>query len=96
MNDDFDDGAHARGNDPETSHEAAASIAVSPLRKVILSALRKSGGATTLELVALTGVPHVTISPQLRPMARRKMVIDTGEKRVGETGRRSIVWKVAA
>lgn len=89
----------ARRTDPTTSHEAAVSIAAElpELEARVLAALRRRGdeGATTHELAELLGISLVTVSPRLRPLATKKLVVDSGVKRTGASGRRSIVWKVA-
>jgi DNA-binding MarR family transcriptional regulator len=90
--------AHARRTDPETAHEAAESIsdALPALEAQVLTALRARGdrGATTHELAEYLQLSLVTVSPRLRPLALKGLVLDSGFKRAGSSGRRSIVWKV--
>jgi DNA-binding transcriptional ArsR family regulator len=86
--------APARRTDPETSHEAADSVELPDLEALVLAELRAlPDGATSHELAASLELPLVTVSPRLRPLANRGLVIDSGFKRVGTSGRRQIVWR---
>jgi len=86
----------SRNTDPDTSHNAAERVTgkIQKLEKIVLDYLedrKRNGfdGATTKEIAAATGYDHVTISPRMRPLARRYMVKDSCERRD-----RSIVWKI--
>jgi len=87
--------ARARKTDPETSHEAAASVKVPPLERKILSAITALGDATSLEVSDYLGIPRVTISPRFKPMGRKGLIRRTGETRFSDTGRRSEVWEAS-
>jgi predicted transcriptional regulator len=87
----------ARRTDPETSRDAALAIVcnVSELEARVLRELhRASGGLTSHELAARLHLSLVTVSPRLRPLVVKDKVVDSKERRVGESGRSSIVWKV--
>lgn len=90
---------HARSTDPETSHIAAAMSApnAASLQARYLAELRAVGnhGLTSRELSERTGIDRVTVSPELRPMARKGLVLDSGRKRLGPNGYPSIVWVAA-
>lgn len=88
--------ARHRRNDPDTSKAAAYSVDVPPLEKVVLDYLTKYrlGGATTHEIAEATGIDLVTISPRIRPLVEKGLVEDSGHKRKGRSGRKSIVWKL--
>lgn len=91
--------ALARNTDPGTSHMAAKAMTphVNELETVLLKALRESpNGLTMHELVDKTGLWWNTASPRMRPLARKGLVRDSGERRVGRTGKKCIVWKVTA
>jgi hypothetical protein len=90
--------ALARGSDPITSHEAAASVrgAVSArLYRLILWALsRHPEGLICSEIVVMVCEQWNTISPRLKPMRKVYLIHDSGEMRTGPSGRRQIVWKL--
>ena len=87
--------AYARGTDPETSHEAAESVRTTKLETIVLTAIRNCGyrGATSYEVEKITRLPNQTLTPRFAPLCRKKKIHDSGEKRVGGSGRRQIVWK---
>jgi hypothetical protein len=90
------DGGASRQDDPDTSHDAAQSIRVTHLEDVVLRALFDAGreGLTTFELVDVTGLSLVTVSPRLRPLVRKGRAYDSGQRRENPaTGRRAIVWR---
>lgn len=88
--------ALARAHDPLTSHLAAASVPVTRLEQVVLDEIRVAGDGRTIdELVALTGIDKVSISPRLRPLCKKGLVIETAETRIGASGRRQTVWRAA-
>lgn len=80
----------ARRTDPETSHEAARSVDVVTLEKLVLKAL-KVRPMTTKELGVFLNLSHITVSPRIAPLRRRGLVRSTGEKR-GERAK-SLVWE---
>lgn len=84
--------ALARRSDPTTSHEAAATVPISDLEAICLTAIRRdSVGLTSEELAAVTRLSLVTVSPRLRPMAKKGLIYDGG-KRKNLSGRMAIVW----
>lgn len=89
------EGAYARFNDPQTSTDAAHGISVAQAEMAVLEHLLKRPvrGATSDEMSDSTGIPRVTVSPRFRPLERKGLVIDSGERRRGKSGRTSIVWK---
>lgn len=93
------DTALARSGDPDTSWDAAASIngQLTYLESVVLGALRDAGarGCTIDELTEVTSLDKVTASPRLRPLCNKRLVIESGTKRPGKSGRAQMVWKIA-
>lgn len=84
----------ARLLDPDTSKQAAASVPVADLEARVLRALRIcKEGMTTHELSWLLRVDLVSVSPRMRPLVDKNLVVDSGERRSGDSGRKSIVWK---
>lgn len=85
--------AHARRNDPETSHEAAEHVKglrATNLEQIALEAFTVEG--TAHDLCERTGLPWQTITPRLAPLKRKGLLYDTGKRERGPTGRRCIVW----
>lgn len=89
------DGAFARFSDPTTSAEAAESVSVAKAEMVVLNQLLKRPvrGATSDEMADITGIARVTVSPRFRPLERKGLIEDSGERRKGTSGRTSIVWR---
>jgi hypothetical protein len=88
--------AHARKTDPVTSHEAAKAITPS-LNKVeqgIYDALCSflPGGATSDQISEASGIIYRTVTPRLKPMCKKGFVVDSGEHKRGDSGRRQIIW----
>ena len=86
----------ARRTDPATSHESARRIesAKTRLEQIVLDALRTApAGLTSHQIADKTGLSLVSVSPRLHPLMLRGAVIDTGERRAGESFRKSIVWR---
>ncbi|MBZ5700287.1 MAG: hypothetical protein LAN84_00410 [Acidobacteriia bacterium] len=83
----------SRRRDPDTAKKAAAAVPVADLEARVLQALRLLKGATTHELAWFLKVDLVSVSPRMRPLAEKGLVRDSGERRRGESGRASIVWK---
>jgi DNA-binding transcriptional regulator GbsR (MarR family) len=84
--------ALARNSDPETSHEAAASVNVTNLEAEVLAVLRANPlGLTVDELTKATGLEKVTVSPRMRPLCSKKLVKESG-KAPGRSGRRQTIW----
>lgn len=82
--------ARARATDPATSHDAARSVDTSALEALVLDTLRDHpAGLTTKEMARVTGEDRVTLSPRLRPLARKGLVREAGKRG------RSIVWEAA-
>jgi hypothetical protein len=83
----------ARRHDPDTAKKAAAAAPVAELEGRVLRLLRTSGGMTTHELAKALFMDLVSISPRMRPLVEKGLARDSGERRCGESGRSSIVWK---
>lgn len=84
----------SRTENPATSKQAAASIEVTALEALVLRQIREAGpwGMTQDEL--LEANPHLSYSSvTARPAAlkRRGLVVDSGSKRVGRSGRKQTV-----
>lgn len=95
--------AHARRTDPQTSHDAAASIAADQLRdsqRAVLDVLRHHGPIDDHTLEGIYGMldqlPPQSVSglrTRRRELVERGLVADTGERVKLPSGRTAIVWK---
>jgi len=81
--------ALARNTDPQTSHDAAATVDLAPLQEAVVSVLDRRGvtGATTLEIANSTGLPRVSVSPRMKPLEGAGLVFRTSRRRGG-----GVVW----
>lgn len=83
----------ARTDDPDTSHEAAASINATRIERIVLEAFWKSpSGLIAEEVSLLTRLPLNTVTPRIAPLERKGYIIPTG-KRKGSSGRNQRVYK---
>lgn len=94
--------AHARTTDPETSHEAAASVKdLRASQKMIYEILERYGPMTDIELVHYRWAMPGTIS-ESGVRTRRSELVAMGlveeSGKYGKTthGRRAIIWRVKA
>lgn len=100
-------GQLVRPTDPETSHEAAASIAAERggSRSAVLAVLALTGPSSDTGLIdAYQALAHLGEVPmqsasgirtRRKELSRQGKVIDTGMRVTLISGRRSIVWRAA-
>jgi|SRR3954468_15959695 hypothetical protein len=98
-----DEKAHARRTDPETSHQAAESVAVRENQVYVYQVLSKLGPSTDEWLVTCYPMymGHHPQSPsgirtRRRELCDKGLVRFTGEKVRGKTNRLMRVWEVVA
>lgn len=90
----FDDAKGlARNTDPVTSWAAAETVNASRLMLLVMQALR-NGPMTTEEIAAVTQESLQSITPRMRPLVNKGVVIDSGTRRPGASGRSRIVWRL--
>lgn len=86
-----------RSKDPSTSREAAAFVRarLPNLENVTYVCLKRSKarGRIVDELVDATGLDKVTVSPRLRPLVNKGLIVESKERRMGKSGRYQTVWK---
>jgi predicted transcriptional regulator len=81
-----------RKEDPDTSVKAAISLNASRLEGLVHEILRVSGdGLTSHEIAGGLSMNLVTVSPRLRPLVRKGLVRDSGNKRQTPSGRYAII-----
>jgi hypothetical protein len=92
-----DGAAYARHTDPDTSHDAAEEVAgtsASRLERIVYECLLDHPqGLTMHEICEKTHLLWNTASPRIRPLTRKELVYDSGERREGPAGKMCIVWK---
>jgi hypothetical protein len=86
-----------RHDDPETSVTAALGLDASRLEKLAYKSVYDSKlvGRTMHETADETGVPYWSISPRFKPLRKKGLIFDSGERRKGRT-RNEIVWKATS
>lgn len=94
----FPSEARFRATDPSTSAEAAASFDPTDMEQVVLGAVMVfPNGATQDDVVNLLepyGYRYGTITPRFRPLLNKGLLVETGEKRKGKSGRSQRVVKL--
>jgi transcription initiation factor IIE alpha subunit len=80
-----------------TSRQAAESVRphLGALQQRVLDFIRDRGGATDNEIIAGTGLSGSTVRPRRIELVQRGLVVDCGETRATETGRKAVVWRAA-
>lgn len=80
----------------DTSREAAQRIDAGTLRAKVLDAIRAHGPLTADEAAERLRLDKLSIRPRLSELRAHGKVADTGERRSNASGRRAIVWRLAA
>ncbi len=95
--------ALARSSDPETSKLAADSVKgeeAGRVERIVLDALLRLGGDATAYQIELEvqrvhpGLDSNSITPRLKPLERKGLVIRTDRRGPGRGTRKQIVWEV--
>jgi len=95
------DSAEARRTDPETSHEAAASVGdTRPSQQAVLKMFQDYGEMCDEELLRLATAAFLRQSPSGLRTRRRELVDkgllkDSGRRGLTPAGRRTIIWELA-
>jgi hypothetical protein len=89
--------ARARTSDPDTSQEAADSLTPQTVgarcqELYNLIAAHPRAGLTVHDLVAITGYDRGNTARRITDLRQAGWIRDTGVRRLGPSGRRSIVW----
>lgn len=78
----------------ETSRQAAASIDVDRLERIVFDCLRRHGPLTTDEIEVLTDLPHQTASPRVIGLTNKGIVEKTDAVRKTRSGRNATVVRI--
>ena len=87
----------ARRTDPQTSHDAAASMREPSkgLRAELLAAYRsRPAGLTMDEAAAIAGIPTWGASKRISELRAAGLIVDSGEVRAGASGRMQTVYRI--
>jgi DNA-binding MarR family transcriptional regulator len=85
--------ALARNTDPFSSHKSAHSVKASAIGKemTVLDSLRKLGPMTTHKIAEMTGLTVVTVSPRIKPLRKKGLVEDSGDRELGRS-----IWRAVS
>jgi len=85
----------ARATDPETSKEAAQSVDPTKLEQIVLDTIRSFPNGCISQDVEhmLAEYRASSITPRYRPLMKKGLIVDTGEKRPGFSGRNQRVMR---
>lgn len=96
-------GAHARATDPETSHQAAASVNLTKGQRAVLAEFRMYRTMTDEQLIEAlriraTSCPDARLSDSGARSRRAElvtagMVQDSGLRELTASGRKTVVWQ---
>ena len=84
-----------RNTDPETSKEAAQSVNATSLEQIVLDVIKRYPNGCISQDVEfqLSEYRLSSITPRYRQLIKKGLVIDTGEKRPGFSGRNQRVMR---
>lgn len=85
----------ARATDPETSKQAAQSVDTSKMEQIVLDVIRSfPDGCISQDVESeLAQYRASSITPRYRPLMKKGLIVDTGEKRPGFSGRNQRVMR---
>lgn len=79
-----------RRNDPDTSHEAATKVDSSRLEQMVYQAIVDYGrrGCISDEVRArFPDLPYSSVTARYSALLRKKLIVDTGRRRKGDSGK---------
>jgi hypothetical protein len=85
-----------RTQDPDTSHASANAVDTTKLEALVYEAIKKYGdrGCISDQIRALyPSYPYSSITARYRALLDKGFIIDTGERRQGQSGRSQRVMK---
>ena len=85
-----------RTEDPDTSHASANAVDTTKLEALVYEAIKKYGdrGCISDQIRALyPAYPYSSITARYRALLDKGFIIDTGERRQGQSGRSQRVMK---
>lgn len=85
-----------RAGDPDTSHASANAVDTTKLEALVYEAIKKYGerGCISDQIRALyPAYPYSSITARYRALLDKGFIVDTGERRQGQSGRSQRVMK---
>lgn len=85
-----------RHTDPTTSIEAACEVNSPRLEELVYGVIKSFGRAGCIGDDVHAALPHIgiqTISPRYKGLKKKKMIVETGEKRIAKSGKRQMVLR---
>ena len=86
-----------KAKDPDTSFDAAHDIMpiLGNLESTVLKAIQQARGVglTGDELAVATDMLRHTCCPRTATLKRKGFIVDSGERREGDSGKKQVVWK---
>ena len=85
----FNNAGGVRLTDPETSVDAALSIDATKMEQVVLDVIKSFPNGCICQDIE-SALPHIrtsSISPRIKPLVKNGLIVETGEKRPGFSGR---------
>lgn len=80
--------------DPDTSKDSAYSVDTQSMEKIVLDAIaRFPSGCTADEVVEALGMRWNSVTPRFSALIRKGYIVDTGERKVGKSGRKQRILK---
>ena len=85
----------ARNTDPETSKEAAQSVNATSLEQIVLDVIKRyPNGCISQDVeLQLSEYRLSSITPRYNQLIKKGLIVDTGEKRPGFSGRNQRVMR---
>lgn len=86
-----------RRNDPDTSVEAAYLVDTTKLEMLVYAEIKKYGYAGCISdqlLNTFSFLPYSSVTARYRALLDKRLIEDTGERRVGRSGRKQRVMRV--
>lgn len=80
----------------DTSYAAAQAIDAPTLRSKVLDVLARVGPLTADQCSVALSIDKLSIRPRLTELKALGKVIDSGQRRPNSSGKRAIVWRLAA
>jgi hypothetical protein len=80
--------------DPDTSRDSAHSVDTQNMERIVLDAIsRFPNGCTADEVVESLGMRWNSVTPRFSALMRKGYIVDTGERKVGQSGRKQRIIK---
>jgi len=86
----------ARSNDPDTSKDAAESVDTTKLESMVYDAICRFGNAGCISdeiRDAFPSMPYSSVTARYRALLDKGMIVDTGARRPGKSGRSQRVMR---